>query len=107
MPKIRPFFKTLCGAKKFTRLVGNSRKPSGLSSGLVVLKPRESVGEHNTKGREEIIIILKGKARVVFGRKGRFILREKFFAYLPCQTKHNVENAGSSLLKYTYITARV
>lgn len=71
-----------------------------------MLKPKESVGEHSTKDREEIIIILEGKARVSFGKKGRFILKEKSFAYLPCSTKHNVENAGKGLLKYTYITAR-
>jgi mannose-6-phosphate isomerase-like protein (cupin superfamily) len=107
MPKIRPFFITLSSAKRFKRLVGNSRKPYGLSSGLVVLRPKESVGEHSTKDREEIIIILKGKARVRYGKKGCFILAEKSFAYFPCRTKHNVENVGSGLLEYTYITARV
>jgi len=106
MPKIKPFFKTLSSTKRFTRLVGDSRKPSGLSSGLVVLKPKESVGEHSTKDREEIIIVLKGKARVRYGKKGRFILKEKTFAYLPCGTKHNLENAGAGLLQYTYITAK-
>ena len=104
---MRAFSKTLSGTKRFTRLIGDSRKPSGLSAGLVVLKPKESVGEHNTKDREEIIIVLKGRARIVFGRKGSFILKEKSFAYLPCSTKHNVENVGSKALKYTYITACV
>ena len=107
MPKIRPFFKNLSSTKRFKRLIGNSRKPSGLSSGLVKLKPKESVGEHSTKDREEIIIILKGKARVRYGKKGRFILKEKSFAYFPRQTRHNVESAGSGALEYTYITARV
>lgn len=107
MPKIKPFFITLSSTKRFKRLIGNSRKPSGLSSGLVKLKPKESVGEHSTKDREEIIIILKGKARVCYGRKGRFILKENSFAYFPAHTRHNLENAGSGLLLYTYITARV
>lgn len=107
MPKVRPFSITLSSAKRFKRLIGNSRKPSGLSSGLVVLKPKESVGEHSTKDREEIIIVLKGKAKVHYGRKGRFVLKEKSFAYFPCRTKHNVENAGPGALEYTYITSRV
>jgi quercetin dioxygenase-like cupin family protein len=106
MHKISPFSKTLSGTKRFTRLVGDSKKLSGLSSGLVVLKPKESAGEHSTKDREEIIIILKGKARVRYGKKDRFILKEKSFAYLPSGTVHNVENSGTGLLKYTYITAR-
>ncbi len=71
-----------------------------------MLKPKEIVGEHSTKDREEIIIIVEGKARVSFGKKGHFILEEKSFIYLPCSTKHNVENVGKGLLKYTYITAR-
>jgi mannose-6-phosphate isomerase-like protein (cupin superfamily) len=107
MPKSSPFFITLSSTKRFKRLIGNSRKPSGLSSGLVRLKPKESAGEHSTKDREEIIIILKGKARVRYGRRGRFILREKSLVYFPCRTRHNVENVGSRALEYTYITARV
>jgi len=106
MPRQRPFFITLSSTKRFKRLIGNSRKPSGLSSGLVKLKSKESVGEHSTKNREEIIIILKGKARVRYGKKGRFILPEKSFAYFPCHTRHNVESIGSVALEYTYITAR-
>lgn len=106
MPKINPFFKTLSSTKRFKRLLGDSHKLSGLSSGLVTLKPNESIGEHSTKEREEIIVILKGKARLRFGKKGRFNLKEKSFVYLPCQTKHNVENTGSGLLCYAYITAK-
>ena len=107
MPKTRPFSITLSSAKRFKRLIGNSRKPSGLSSGLVKLKPKESIGEHSTEDREEIIIILKGKARVRYGRRGSLILKDNSFAYFPARTIHNIENIGSSPLQYTYITARV
>lgn len=107
MPKIKPFSINLSSTKRFKRLVGDSHKPSGLSSGLMRLKPKESVGEHSTKDREEIIIILKGKARVRYGRRGSVILKENSFAYFPSRTRHNIENVGSSTLSYTYITARV
>lgn len=37
---------------------------SVLKSGRVVLAPSESVGEHVTVQREELIIVLKGKAKI-------------------------------------------
>ena len=106
MPENKPFFVILSSAKRFKRLIGNSSKSSGLSSGLVRLKPKETVGEHSTKDREEIIIILKGKARVHYGKNGRFVLPKKSFAFFPRHTRHNVENTGRGPLEYTYITAR-
>ena len=107
MPKTKPFSITLSSAKRFKRLIGDSHKPSGLSSGLMRLKPKESVGEHSTKDKEEIIIILKGKARVRYGKNGNVILKENSFAYFPPRTKHNIENIGLGTLRYTYITARI
>lgn len=107
--KLKPFAVKLSGKQKFKRLLGSSRScpeaKEGLRSGLVVLKPKSSVGLHSTEKRQEIIVILEGRARVYYGRKGKFELEENSFVYLPPETMHNVENAGSSLLKYLYITA--
>lgn len=107
MPK--PFAVKLNGKQKFKRLLGSSRSCAeaneGLCSGFVVLKPKSSIGLHSTEKRQEIIVILEGRARVYYGRRGKFELGENSFVYLPPGTFHNVENTGSGWLKYLYITA--
>ena len=95
--------KDLSGEKKFKRLTGKKRQIRGLRSGLVVLKPKESVGLHSTKNKEEVIIILKGKAKVFCEKKTK-IVKENNFIYIPQKTEHNVENIGNILLKYVYVT---
>jgi len=77
----------------------------GLRSGIVVLKAGEAVGEHSTGHKEEVLIILKGRARICCERK-RINAGEHSFIYLPSYIRHNVENRGRGLLKYVYITSR-
>ena len=101
-----PFVKTLDGRRKFERIFGNSDKKKGLSSGLVALKKGDTVGIHNTKKKEEIVVVLDGKARVNVADK-HFILENGMMLYIPPKTLHNVKNIGARLLKYLYITAAV
>lgn len=106
--RLRPFALKLNGKQRFMRLLGASRKSAvseKVRSGFVILNADESVGWHNTEARHEIIIILKGKAKVHYGAKGRFNLSDNSFVYLPPQTLHNVENTGRRPLKYVYITS--
>ncbi|MFA5356313.1 MAG: cupin domain-containing protein [Candidatus Omnitrophota bacterium] len=106
MKRNTPFVKTLKSARQFKRLFGNSGKKKGLSSGLVSLKKGRSVGTHNTGRKEEILVILQGKARVVIAGR-RFILRSGKILYIPPDTLHNVENMAARTLKYLYFTAVV
>jgi len=102
----KPFIKTLKTQKNFKRIWGNSLKKKGLSCGLVRLKMAQEIGSHSTKNKEEILIILKGRAEVSVEKK-TFSLDKNTLLYIPPRTLHNVKNTGNSLLEYLYITAGV
>ncbi len=77
-----------------------------LKSGLVVLKPGESVGEHVTAGREEVIIVLEGEAAVTDeGQVARVAAGQ--LAYIAPERRHNVSNPSQRLLRYLYIVTPV
>jgi mannose-6-phosphate isomerase-like protein (cupin superfamily) len=101
------FSRQLKGKQRFLRLVGDSSKLTGLRSGYVVLKPKESIGQHNTGTSEEVISIISGSGLVVYGKQGRVKVKKGSFVYIPPQIPHNVINNGKDLLKYTYTAARV
>lgn len=106
MRKDKFFSVELKGSQKFMRLFGDSSKPEGLRSGFVVLKPKESVGLHNTGPSEEVIFIINGTAVIYHGTRKKLSVKKNSFVYIPPQTPHNVSNSGSNLLKYIYIAAR-
>ncbi|MFA5199788.1 MAG: cupin domain-containing protein [Candidatus Omnitrophota bacterium] len=99
------FSMALKGNKRFLRLFGDSGKPKGMVSGLVSLKPKESIGCHNTLGKEEALIILKGLAQVSYGEKSTIKVKAQSFVYIPPETDHDVRNIGKSILCYVYLTA--
>jgi len=95
----------LKGRQRFLRLFGESSKLYGLASGFVVLKPKESVGLHNTKNKEEALIILQGQAQVSYSRNSRLKVGKNSFVYIPPKVDHNLKNIGKGMLKYVYLTA--
>ncbi|MCU0651828.1 MAG: cupin domain-containing protein [Candidatus Omnitrophica bacterium] len=95
----------LVGKKNFLRLLGKDLPGINLRSGLVVLRPGESVGEHTTGNKEEAVVILEGKARFFYGRGKSFVACEKSFIYVSPETLHDVKNIGRSILRYVYITS--
>jgi len=103
--------KVLCmqpkAGQRFLRLLGDSNKAKGLKAGLVNLKPKESIGEHKTKNKEEALIILKGSATVHYGRGKKIKAPKNSFVFIPPETLHNVENSGNKILQYLYVTAQV
>jgi len=105
MKKIKAFAAQLKSTQRFTRLLGDSSKIKGLRSGLVTLKPRESIGEHKTEKKEEVIVILKGSALIHYGKNRKIKAPQNTFVYIPPETVHNVTNSGSSKLRYLYVTA--
>ncbi|MDD5108249.1 MAG: cupin domain-containing protein [Candidatus Omnitrophica bacterium] len=106
MVKEKVFSVELKGNQKFTRLFGDSSKPKGLRSGFVTLKPKESVGLHNTGSSEEVIFIITGTAVIYYGTRKRISVKKNSFIYIPPKTPHNISNSGSKCLKYVYIAAR-
>jgi len=75
-----------------------------LHSGYVVLEPGKEVGEHETEGGEELIVMVEGKAEIV--SNGHTTIVEAPCAVLiPAHTVHNVKNRSKTLLKYVYVVS--
>ena len=106
MFKEKVFCMQLKGRQRFLRLIGDSKKLRGLRSGYVILKPKESVGEHNTGPSEEVIFIIDGSGLFSYGKKICIKVKKGSFIYVPPQMPHNVSNTGKALLKYIYTAAR-
>ncbi|MDP2043790.1 MAG: cupin domain-containing protein [Candidatus Omnitrophota bacterium] len=103
MRKDKVFSIELKGRQRFTRLLGDPSK-KGLRAGLVTLKPGESVGEHKTERKEEVIVILNGSATIYYGKNKKIKAPQNTFAYIAPETTHNVKNSGSKILRYIYLT---
>jgi len=79
---------------------------AGLKSGLVTLQPGNSVGEHATDAKEEVIIILEGnRVRVTHGDAESLVVSKNMVVYMPAFTRHNVHNEGAEPAVYVYVTA--
>jgi len=72
-----------------------------LKAGLFVLKKGEEVGEHVAVDREEVIIILQGKATVTIENEIQ-IVEKDYVIYIPPNKKHNIKNDFDEELKYIY-----
>ncbi len=101
------FCRQLKSRVRFIRLLGDPSKTGGLRSGLVTLKPQESVGEHKTSNKEEALIVLKGNATVYYGKNKKIKASQSSFVYIPPETRHNVKNSGKKILQYVYVTSQV
>ena len=75
-----------------------------LKSGKVLLKPGESVGEHVTEKREEIIIVLKGTATII-AEGSQKTIETKGFCYIKEGVVHNVVNNSKDELEYVYVVS--
>lgn len=78
----------------------------GLVSGCVTLAPGEEVGVHRTEAREEVIVVLSGRATVICGGE-RLTVNAKQLAYIPSGQEHNVVNESDRQLEYVYVVASV
>ena len=107
MPKEKVFCTQLKGRQRFLRLLGDSKKIKGLCCGLVTLKPQEFIGEHKTESKEEVLIILKGRATVYYGKNKKLKASQNTCVFIPTETLHNVRNSGNKILQYVYVTSRV
>ena len=93
------------GTEKYTRLLKENIDTLRLKSGYVILQPGESVGEHSTENKEEIIIILEGEAEVIVEGNRPAIVKGKNAIYVPPQKVHNIKNIGQKQLKYVFIVS--
>jgi mannose-6-phosphate isomerase-like protein (cupin superfamily) len=108
MAKAKMLLVNLKGSGKFERLLDGFPHTMGIKSGHVILQPGENVGEHVTEGKEEAIIVLKGKAMVLCGNDDEPIVAlERSVVYVPPETKHDVKNIGNDILEYVYVVSPV
>ena len=88
--------------KKFLKRKGDAFR---FSSGIVVLKKNQEVGEHKTDNVEEVIVVLEGIATLVIRGKKYKTFKAPSVIYIKPNVLHNIVNKSSKLLKYIYITS--
>ena len=91
--------------KDYMRVLGGPPETVTMHSGLVVLDPGKSVGKHNTKNYEEVLVILEGGGEMMITDGPTLQLKAGSIAYCPPRTEHDVICTGSARLKYVYIVA--
>lgn len=89
------------------KLLMKDKESKKFSCGLVVLEGRKDVGEHSTENKEEVLVFIEGKAKVLIEKKKEHIIKAPSFVYIPPETLHNVINNSSEKLKYIYITTKL
>lgn len=78
----------------------------GMRSGRVHLRAGESIGQHSTKGNEEIIVFISGNGAALIGQEeSMFEVGQGKVCYIPPQTIHNIKNTGTEPLVYIYCVA--
>jgi quercetin dioxygenase-like cupin family protein len=91
---------------EYQRILDGDKETVGMYSGLVTLKADSTVGTHNSKVYEEMLIVLEGEGLLIITGGPTIALRNGIAAYIPPQTEHNVKNTGNKPLKYIYVASR-
>lgn len=89
------------------RLLSGSPQTSGMRSGRVYLAPDQVCGQHSTKDREELLVFLSGRGKLLIGENESFDIGRGKVSYIPPNTVHDVKNTGSDPLIYVYCVAPV
>lgn len=103
MKKFKPLIIKLQGNARYQRLLKGRPQTLGVRAGLVNLKRGQDVGEHTTFAKEELIVVLSGKAEISFSAYPALTAAAQTLAYIPAHTRHNVSNIGIRMLRYVYI----
>jgi quercetin dioxygenase-like cupin family protein len=88
-------------------LLRGAPQTAGMRSGLVQLKPGESVGWHTTSQHEEAVVILRGQGEALVKGQPNRPFKAPGLVYVPPRTSHNMSNTGHELLEYVYVVAPV
>jgi len=102
---LKPRAIKLSGGERYQRLLKEGSDTENIKSGFVVLKPQESVGEHVTEKREEVIIILDGQAQISCQGAEPITANKETVIYIPAEKKHDIKNIGDELLRYVYVVS--
>lgn len=92
--------------EEYQPILNSEQETIFMKSGLVTLNPGESVGFHNTRNYEELIIVLQGQGKAVIKGKNSFDINPQIFVYIPPETEHDMVNTGTEKLKYIYVVSK-
>jgi mannose-6-phosphate isomerase-like protein (cupin superfamily) len=102
---MEPLVLTVERVAEYQPLLGGGPQTCGMRSGCVALGAGQECGEHSTEGYEEALVILEGEGVARIESRGDLPVRGGNLVYIPPQTRHNVANTGTGLLRYIYIVA--
>lgn len=88
---------------KTTRII-RPPESKALKSGRVVLCKGEEIGEHVTTDKEELIIVVKGRATIMHGQD-TVELKQGETHFIKENVKHNVFNKYDQDLEYIYVVS--
>jgi mannose-6-phosphate isomerase-like protein (cupin superfamily) len=94
------------GEESYLRVLGGPPGNESLRSGMVKLKPGESVGAHCTDEYEELIVVLHGRGEASISDGEMLSIRQGTALYIPPWTDHNIKNTGTGTLTYLYVVAK-
>jgi mannose-6-phosphate isomerase-like protein (cupin superfamily) len=100
-----PFVRTLEDPADYHLLLTGVPQTCGMRSGRVRLAPGKSIGLHNTKGNEEILVFLAGRGTAMIGEDARLQVGVGQVAYIPPQSAHDIVNTGTEPLVYVFCVA--
>ncbi|OHB66554.1 MAG: hypothetical protein A2Y76_05320 [Planctomycetes bacterium RBG_13_60_9] len=101
----KPFVENLEDPNDYHILLTGVPQTHGMRSGRVRLAPGKSIGLHNTKGNEELLVFLSGSGVAVIGEDTRMQVGEGQVAYIPPQSAHDIKNTGTEPLVYVFCVA--
>jgi quercetin dioxygenase-like cupin family protein len=94
------------GDSQYMLLLGGPPETASIKSGLVTLSPGASIGVHNTKDHEEMLVPLEGEGELRIAGRAPIAIRPGLITYAPAHTEHDVVNTGTARLRYIFIVAR-
>jgi len=100
-----PFVRALEDPADYHLLLTGLPQTCGMRSGRVRLAPGKSIGLHNTKGNEELLVFLAGRGTALIGEDTRLQVGVGQVAYIPPQTAHDIVNTGTEPLVYVFCVA--
>jgi mannose-6-phosphate isomerase-like protein (cupin superfamily) len=101
----RPFVRALEDPCDYHLLLAGRPQTCGMRSGRVRLAPGRSIGRHDTKANEELLVFLSGTGTVQIGQDIRLAVGVGKAAYIPPHTAHDVVNTGTDPLIYVFCVA--
>lgn len=92
--------------RDYVEVVGGPPESASMESGVVALAPGKSVGAHDTKDYEEIVIPLEGRGELRVAGRAPVALAPGMAVYSPPHTAHDVANVGGEVFRYVFVAAK-